>query len=167
MRHGHVGGQEGVVEGPTSGSPPSPSPSQSKSPVQSSTHRIVHFHAVELRSCSIRLQRLHNGLFIEWRPGVSTFLIAPGQSTLDTTLLLSVAAHQDLGREAQDPHQKSYQTLDTQSHRLLTRLLLLFGCPGAAALLEAFLQISPAGILIDLDERRNDGATPDYTRPPG
>lgn len=35
--------------------------------------------------------------------------------------------------------------------------------PRTAALLEAFLEITVAGILIDLDEHRNDGATPAWT----
>lgn len=140
---------------PTGGSPPSPL--QSRSPVIDSSHRP--FHAVELlcRSCSIRLQRLHNGLFIEWRPGVSTFLIAPGQSTLETTFcpsrgpsgfwagsprILIKAAVPDIGQSVTSP-------------------AFVIRRPGAAALLEAFVQISPAGILIDLDEHRSEGATPD------
>lgn len=87
-------------------------------------------------SCSIRLQRLHNGLLTVVSPGAlasrpsSSF---PGQSTLET---ISVRhGPSGLGRTAQAAQglSKCYRTLarlDSLWYSPRTRLLLLFGVPG-------------------------------------
>lgn len=93
---------------------------------------------------------------------VSTFLISPGQGTLDETVL-AAAAHPGLGRTAQGLFSKNpARTLASLWHRLCARLfLLLFGAPRDSRPSGSLPPISAAGILIDLDEHRNDGAAPD------
>lgn len=72
------------------------------------------------------------------------------------------AAHPGLGRTAQGLFNKnSARTLASLWHRLRARLFLLFGAPRDSRPSGSLPPISAAGILIDLDEHRNDGAAPD------
>lgn len=93
---------------------------------------------------------------------VSTFLIAPGQGTLDETVLASRGPSR-IGADRPGPLQQKLcpDTGQSLASAARLRLFLLFGAPRDSRPSGSLPPISAAGILIDLDEHRNDGAAPD------